>query len=104
MGTARPDAAEVQVGAVRGTPAGRQGDAGGFGVSQAPLREALRLLQEEGLIEAESNRRARVATFHLDDLEAIAAQRIPLSALATAITVPQPTDADIAGWSALSRP
>jgi len=67
-----------------------------FGVSRTPLREALRMLQEEGLIEAESNRRARVATFHLDDLEAIAAQRILLSSLATSITVPHLTDADIA--------
>jgi DNA-binding GntR family transcriptional regulator len=67
-----------------------------FGVSRTPLREALRMLQEEGLIKAESNRRARVATFHLDDLEAIAAQRILLSALATYITVPHLTDADLA--------
>jgi DNA-binding GntR family transcriptional regulator len=67
-----------------------------FGVSRTPLREALRMLQEEGLIQAESNRRARVATFHLDDLEAIAAQRILLSALATYITVPHLTDADLA--------
>jgi DNA-binding GntR family transcriptional regulator len=68
-----------------------------FGVSRTPLREALRMLQEEGLIEAESNRRARVATFHLDDLEAIAAQRILLSSLATFITVPHLTDEDFAG-------
>jgi len=66
-----------------------------FGVSRTPLREALRMLQEEGLIEAESNRRARVATFHLDDLEAIAAQRILLSALATFITVPHLTSEDL---------
>jgi DNA-binding GntR family transcriptional regulator len=59
-----------------------------FGVSRTPLREALRMLQEEGLIQAENNRRARVATFHLDDLEAISGQRILLSALATYITVP----------------
>jgi DNA-binding GntR family transcriptional regulator len=67
-----------------------------FGVSRTPLREALRMLQEEGLIKAETNRRARVATFHLDDLEAIAAQRILLSALATYITVPHLTDEDLA--------
>jgi DNA-binding GntR family transcriptional regulator len=67
-----------------------------FGVSRTPLREALRMLQEEGLIEAESNRRARVATFHLDDLEAIAAQRILLSSLATFITVPHLTSGDLA--------
>jgi DNA-binding GntR family transcriptional regulator len=67
-----------------------------FGVSRTPLREALRMLQEEGLIEAESNRRARVATFRLDDLEAIAAQRILLSSLATYITVPHLADKDFA--------
>jgi len=59
-----------------------------FGVSRTPLREALRMLQEEGLIQAENNRRARVVTFQLDDLEAISGQRILLSALATYITVP----------------
>lgn len=58
-----------------------------FGVSRTPLREALRMLQEEGLIEARTNRQARVATFALGDLEAIAAQRILLSALATQISV-----------------
>jgi DNA-binding GntR family transcriptional regulator len=67
-----------------------------FGVSRTPLREALRMLQEEGLILAESNRRARVATFQLEDLEAIAAQRILLSSLATFITVPHLDSDDLA--------
>jgi DNA-binding GntR family transcriptional regulator len=58
-----------------------------YGVSRTPLREALRMLQEEGLVHAENNRRARVAEFRLDDLEAISAQRILASALATSLTV-----------------
>lgn len=67
-----------------------------YGVSRTPLREALRLLEEEGLIHAESNRRARVAEFHFDDLEAISAQRILLGAVATSVTVPMMDEADLA--------
>lgn len=61
--------------------------AAAYGISRTPLREAMRMLQEEGLLEAESNRRARVASFSLDDLEAISGQRILASALATSLTV-----------------
>lgn len=70
-----------------------------FGVSRTPLREALRMLQEEGLIQAENNRRARVTTFHLDDLEAISGQRILLSSLATYITVPRLAEHDYAAMA-----
>jgi DNA-binding GntR family transcriptional regulator len=70
-----------------------------FGVSRTPLREALRMLQEEGLIQAENNRRARVATFQLDDLEAISGQRILLSSLATYITVPHLDENDYAAMA-----
>jgi DNA-binding GntR family transcriptional regulator len=68
-----------------------------YGVSRTPLREALRLLEEEGLIIAESNHRARVAEFRFDDLEAISAQRILMSAVATAVSVPTLTDAELQG-------
>lgn len=66
-----------------------------FGVSRTPLREALRMLQEEGLVEARRNHQARVATFALVDLEVISAQRILLSALATEISVPWITDQEL---------
>jgi DNA-binding GntR family transcriptional regulator len=66
-----------------------------YGVSRTPLREALRLLEEEGLIYAESNHRARVAEFRFDDLEAISAQRILLSSVATAVTTPLLSNADV---------
>jgi DNA-binding GntR family transcriptional regulator len=48
-----------------------------FGVSRGPVREALRLLEREGLVEAELNRRVRVAPFSSGDLEEVYALRVP---------------------------
>jgi DNA-binding GntR family transcriptional regulator len=62
-----------------------------FGVSRGPVREALRLLQREGLVDAELNRRARVADFSLGDLEQLYAMRILNETLAVTATVPQLT-------------
>jgi len=66
-----------------------------FGVSRTPLREALRMLQEEGLVEAQSNRRARVAAFNADELELVYASRLLLSALAATMTVPKMSRGDV---------
>ena len=65
-----------------------------LGVSRTPLREALRMLQEEGLIEHERNQRPRVAGFDPDDLEALYANRILLSSLGVAMSIPQLTEDD----------
>jgi DNA-binding GntR family transcriptional regulator len=62
-----------------------------FGVSRGPVREALRLLQREGLVDAELNRRVRIADFSVDDLEELYAMRIVNEALAVRATVPRLT-------------
>jgi DNA-binding GntR family transcriptional regulator len=59
-----------------------------LGVGRTPLREALRMLQREGLVEAEPNHRVRVADFSIPDLEQLYAMRISLEALAIRLTVP----------------
>src|SRR4051794_40534934 len=62
-----------------------------FGVSRGPVREALRLLQREGLVEAELNRRVRIADFSVNDLEELYAMRVVNEALAVRATVPRLT-------------
>src|SRR6266516_3385162 len=52
-----------------------------FGVSRTPLREVLRLLQREGLVEAGRYQRARVAPFAPPDLDTLYAGRIQLETL-----------------------
>jgi DNA-binding GntR family transcriptional regulator len=60
-----------------------------LGVSRTPLREALRLLQEERLVVAEHNHRVRVAGINLEELESLYASRIMLESLALALTIPR---------------
>ncbi len=65
------------------------------GVSRGPVREALRLLQQEGLIDAVVNHRARVAALSAEDLEGIYAQRILIESLACTASVPRFTEEDL---------
>jgi DNA-binding GntR family transcriptional regulator len=66
-----------------------------FGVSRGPVREAFRLLQREGLIEAHLNRRARVTGLSLEDVEHVYALRVVNEALALTVSVPRFTDDDL---------
>lgn len=59
----------------------------GYGVSRGPVREAFRLLQREGLIEAEVNQRARVTGLSIDDVEHVYALRVVNEALALTVSV-----------------
>lgn len=58
-----------------------------FQVSRGPVREAFRLLQREGMIDAEVNLRARVASLSLEELEHLYAMRVVNEALALRVSV-----------------
>lgn len=65
------------------------------GVSRAPVREAFRLLQREGLIETEINHRARVSPLSLEDVEQTYALRVVNESLALAVSIPRLTHAEL---------
>jgi DNA-binding GntR family transcriptional regulator len=67
-----------------------------LGVSRTPLREALRLLQREGLVLSEPNRRVRIADFSISDAEELYAMRLALECVAVRVTVPLLTVQDFA--------
>ena len=60
-----------------------------FNVSRTPVREAMRMLQESGLLVGEPNYRSRVLGFDPFDIEALYMKRIPLEALGVSITAQQ---------------
>jgi DNA-binding GntR family transcriptional regulator len=60
-----------------------------LGVSRTPLREALRQLQGEGLIEAEPNRRVRVAPITASDVEELYALRVTVEVEALRLSLPR---------------
>lgn len=66
-----------------------------FGTGRTPLREALRMLEREGLVDAEYNRRVRVAALSTAELDEIYAKRIVLEAMAVRATIPRMSRSDI---------
>jgi DNA-binding GntR family transcriptional regulator len=67
-----------------------------LGAGRAPVREALRLLQSEGLVEGQPNRRVRIADLSGPDAEELYILRITLEVGAVHFTVPKLGSHDIA--------
>jgi GntR family transcriptional regulator, rspAB operon transcriptional repressor len=83
---------EIEAGATTSqTALAKQLEAG-----RTPLREALRMLQREGLVISEPNRRVRIAELSSDDAEELYIMRIALECVAIRITVPGLTSDDLA--------
>ncbi|MGW0577816.1 GntR family transcriptional regulator [Streptomyces sp. NPDC002920] len=66
-----------------------------LGVSRTPMREAFRLLQEEGLIDAKPDQRARVRGIDPEELDGVYGTRIMLEALAVTASAKTLTGADL---------
>jgi DNA-binding GntR family transcriptional regulator len=66
-----------------------------FGVSRTPLREALRVLAAEGLVEVSSRRGARVAELSAGSVGDVFAVRAALEGLAATLAAPRITQSDL---------
>jgi DNA-binding GntR family transcriptional regulator len=78
-----------------GQPLGQQELARQFGLSRAPVREALRQLEAEGLIVSYPHRGAVVAVLTPEDVEEVFLIRHSLESTALRLAVPKMTDSDI---------
>jgi DNA-binding GntR family transcriptional regulator len=58
-----------------------------LGISRTPLREVLRMLQEEGLVETEPNQRTRIAGLDAEELDDVYSSRILFETLAVSMTI-----------------
>jgi DNA-binding GntR family transcriptional regulator len=67
-----------------------------LGIGRTPLREAVRRLQSEALLEATPRRRIRIAPLTAEDLAELYTMRVALESLAVRLTVPLLTDDEIA--------
>src|SRR6201991_1921112 len=67
-----------------------------LGVSRTPLREALRMLQSEGLVDAQANRRVTVRPISATDLEELVVMRVALETEAVRLSVGRLEPEDLA--------
>jgi DNA-binding GntR family transcriptional regulator len=74
-----------------------------FGASRLPVREALRMLEAEGLTEHEPNKGARVPRLSMHELDVIYRMRERLEPLALAESVPRLDQADLDRLEDLQR-
>jgi len=93
---------EIVSGAIAGgTRLGQDALAARFGVSRMPVREALRLLEAQGLVDVPPNRSAIVARLSRDDLLDIFDMRAAAEPLALGLALPHLTNARIDRAAAL---
>src|SRR5712692_1320778 len=59
-----------------------------LGVSRTPLREAMRMLQAEGIVQSEHNRRTHVTALDVGDVDTVYGCRVLLEAAGVLVTVP----------------
>jgi DNA-binding GntR family transcriptional regulator len=88
---------------VAGTELNQAQLAKALGVSRGPVREALRMLQDEGLVDAQPNLRPRVASIQPEEVDSAYAQRILLEVLGVMVTLPTLNAADAARGAALAE-
>jgi DNA-binding GntR family transcriptional regulator len=67
-----------------------------LGVSRTPLREALRMLQSEGLVDARANRRVTVKPISATDLEELVVMRVALETEAIRLSIARLEPEDLA--------
>jgi DNA-binding GntR family transcriptional regulator len=73
------------------------------GASRIPVREALRLLESEGLVEHERHKGARVARLSQHELDVVYRMRERLEPVALAESLPQLTNDDLARLAAIQE-
>ena len=86
-----------------GTPVPERDLAEGLGISRTPLKDALRILETEGLIEYSPTRRPRVADPSLDEIEQNITVLSALEALAGDLACQAASNDDIADIQALDQ-